>query len=252
MVMRFTIASVLLIIIGFIKKIRLPKMRDLPMFVASGISGVFLYSFLFNTGSVSVTAGVSSFIIAASPVFTLFLTRIFLKEAIKPICWIGVLISLCGLAAVTLTQITEITISIGLILVISASVSSGTYSAIVRSLTKKYTALETTTYSIIFGTIGTLFFLPDAVREIPDSTIFVNLLVVYMGVFPAALAYLTWGYALAKAAKTAHVTGFSYLIPFISAVISYVWLRETLSLFTFIGGMVIIAGMVLTNSFANK
>jgi len=70
-----------------------------------------------------------------------------------------------------------------------------------------------------------------------------------MGVFPAAVAYLAWSYALAKANKTANVTVFSYLIPFVSALIAYFWLKETLTIFVLIGGIVIIAGMLLTNIF---
>jgi len=118
-----------------------------------------------------------------------------------------------------------------------------------RILTKTYTALEATTYTIIAGTLGTLLFLPNAISEMPDSNLTVNLIVFFMGVFPAALAYLAWSYALSKAKKTAHVTVFSYLIPLISALLAFLWLGETISIFTFIGGLVIIAGMILTNIF---
>jgi len=252
MVMRFVAASVTLIIIGLINKIKLPTIKDIPMFVVSGISGVFLYSYLFNTGSVSVPAGVSSFIIASSPIFTLILTKIFLKEVVRPVCWFGVLLSFCGLAAVTLTQVSEFTFDIGVFLIICAALCSGVYSTVMRVLTKKYTAIEATTYTIIAGTLGTLLFLPTAIREIPDSNLSVNLLVIFMGVFPAAVAYLAWSYALSKAIKTAHVTVFSYLIPFISALIAYFWLREVLSVYVLIGGIVIIAGMLLTNIFDRK
>ena len=252
MVMRFSAASITLGIVGLIKRINLPKLKDVPLFIASGLSGVLLYSYLFNTGSVTVPAGVSSFIISSAPIFTLILTWIFLKETAKPLCLIGIAISICGLAAVTLFQTTEFTFDIGLILVILAAISSGIYSMIMRVLTKKYTALEATTYTIIIGTIGTLIFLPNAISEMPSSTLSVNLLVLFMGVFPAALAYLAWSFALAKAHKTVHVTVFSYLIPFISALIAFLWLHETLSLFTLTGGLVIIAGMIITNVFDKK
>ena len=252
MVLRFVAASITLGIIGLIKGMKLPKLKDLPYFAASGISGVFLYSYLFNTGSVSVSAGVSSFIIASSPVFTMVLAMIFLKETVKPLCWVGILVSCIGLAAVTLSQASEFSFSIGLLLVIGAAVSSGVYSAIMRAVTQNYTALEATTYTIIAGTLGTLLFLPTAIREIPESNITVNLVVLLMGIFPAAVAYLAWSYALSKAKKTAHVIVFSYLIPFISAIIAYIWLRETLSVLTLVGGLVIIGGMVLTNIFGRE
>ena len=252
MVMRFSVASVTLVVIGLLKGMKLPKLKDLPFFAASGLSGVFLYSYLFNTGAVSVSAGVSSFIISSSPVFTIVLARIFLKEVVRPVCWAGILVSCLGLAVITLTQTAGFSFNIGLLLVIGASVSSGVYSAIMRAVTQNYTALEATTYTIIAGTLGTLFFLPTAISEIPDSNVTVNLVVILMGIFPAAIAYLTWSYALSKAEKTAHVLVFSYLIPFISALIAYIWLRETLTVFTICGGLIIIGGMVLTNIFGKE
>jgi len=167
-------------------------------------------------------------------------------------CWVGMVVSLCGLAAVTLTQITEFTLDTGVMLVVLAALCSGTYSMIMRVLTKKYTALEATTYTIVAGTLGMLLFLPTVIDEIPRSNLTVNLIVLFMGIFPAAVAYLAWSYALSKARKTAHVTVFSYLIPFISALIAYVWLRETLTIYVLLGGIVIIGGMVLTNVFDRK
>ena len=249
MVIRFLVASATLILAGVIKKISLPKIKDIPMFIASGISGVFLYSYLFNTGLVTVSAGVSSFIISSAPIFTLIFTRVFLKELIKPICWIGVFISFCGLAAVTLTQASEFSFNIGVFLILCAAISSGVYSTVVRVLTKKYTALEVTTYTIITGTIGMLIFLPAAIREIPDSDFTANIIIIFLGIFPAAIAYLAWSYALAKALKAANVTVFSYLIPFVSVLIAYLWLGETLSIYALLGGLVIIIGMILTNAF---
>ena len=247
MLMRFSAATATLIIVGLVRKIRLPKMKDLPMFVASGLSGVFLYSFFFNTGSVTVEAGVSSFIIAASPVFTLCLARVFLKEVMRPMCWIGMGVSIAGLAAVTLTQTAGFVFNTGVLLMIAASVFSGAYSFVVRVLTKTYTALEVTVYTMIFGTVGMFAFLPDVIREVPESNLSVNLIVVFLGIFPAGIAYLAWGYALSKADKTAHVTVFSYLIPFVSTLIGFVWLRETLTAWALAGGLVIIAGMMMTN-----
>ena len=261
MLLRFTAASITLIIIGIIRKMRVPGLRDMPLFIASGISGVILYSYLFTTGSVTVVSGISSFIISTSPVFTLILSRIFLKEKVKLICWIGVAVSFIGLAAVTLTQITEFTFNLGVFLLICAAVSSGIYTIVIRKIsltspdTKEtpgnqkapYTALEATTYTILIGTISMVFFIPDVIREIPDSNLTVNLLVILMGVFPSGLAYLAWSYALATADKLAHITVFTYLIPFISALIAYFWLHETLTVYALIGGVIIIAGMLMTN-----
>lgn len=251
MLLRFTAASITLIIIGIIRKIRLPNKKDLPLATLSGLSGVFLYSLLFTTGSVTVIAGISSFIISTAPLFTLILSRIILKEKLKLICWVGVGVSFIGLAGVTLSQITEFTFNLGVLLLICAAISSAVYTIVIRRLTTKtttaYNALEVTTYTIVIGTIGMLIFIPYAIREIPESNVTVNLLVLLMGILPSAIAYLSWSYALAKAEKVAHITVFTYLIPFISALIAYFWLDETMSIYALIGGIVIIIGMLMTN-----
>ena len=247
MVLRFTTASITLIIVGAIKKIRLPKLKDMPWFLASGLSGVFLYSYLFNTGSQEVVAGVSSFIISSAPVFTLVLSRIFLKEKVKPISWIGIVISFCGLAAVTLSQVTDFAFNFYVFLIICCAVLFGFFNIIIRAITKKYTALEVTIYTVIVGTIATFIFIPHLLREIPNTTLSVNLLAILMGIFPSALGFLSWSYALATAKKVAHVTVFAYLIPFISMIVAYFWLGEILTIYALIGGVIIIAGMILTN-----
>jgi drug/metabolite transporter (DMT)-like permease len=252
MLMRFLAASVTLIVIGIIRNIKLPKIKDLPFFIASGFSGVFLYALFFNTGSVTVIAGVGSFIIASAPIFTLILSRILLKEIVKPICYIGVLVSFIGLAAVTLTQITEFTFNFGILLLTFAAICSSVYSIVVRNLSKTYSPLEITTFSIIIGTIAMLIFLPNVITEVPKTNLSVNILVILMGILPSALGYLTWSYALAKADKIAHVMVFSYLIPFLSAIIAYFWLGETLTIYALAGGIIIIVGMIITNVFGKE
>lgn len=252
MLLRFLLAVLILVVIGFIKKIRLPKLKDMPLIVALGISGVFLFNFFLNTGTINVVSGVSSFIVGTSPVFILILARIFLKEKVKPICWVGVSISFCGLMGVTLSQTIGFSFNTGILLLVGAALSGSILSITQRQLVKIYTTLEVTTYAIIVGTACMLVYLPDILREFPGSPWQFNLAIVYMSIFPAVLAYLTWGYALSKAEKTTHVTVFLYLIPFLASLIGFVWLNETFSLVSLLGGVVIVAGMVLTNVFGRS
>jgi len=247
MLFRFLFASITLIGIGIIKKIRLPKVKDLPMFAMGGFVGVFLYMLLSKQGAVYLEAGIGSFIVSSTPVFVLILSTLLLKEKAKRACWIGVAVSLIGLMIVALSQTSGFVPDIGLLFFLLATFATSLHNIIQRKITRKYTALEATTYSIIFATFCMLVYLPTLIREIPNSNLSANLLVVYLGIFPAALAYLSWGWALSKAKKTTYVTVFIYLIPLISSALAYVWLGETISLLTLLGGSVIIAGMVISN-----
>ena len=247
MLLRFLLASITLIVIGVLKKIRLPKKKDLPMFALGGFVGVFLYMLLSKNGAVHLEAGIGSFIVASSPVFVLVLSTLLLREKVKRACWIGVAVSFGGLVVVMLSQTSGLVPDIGVLLFLLATIATSLHSIIQRKITRTYTAIEATTYSIIFVTFFMLIYSPALIRELPSSNLSANLLAAYLGIFPAALAYLSWGWALSKAKKTTYVTVFIYLCPLVASVLAYFWLGETFSLITLLGGVVIIGGMVITN-----
>lgn len=248
MLFRFIAASATLIIAGMIKKIRLPEKKDLPMFALAGFVGIFLYMMFFNSGTVHVDSGISSFIIASAPIFAIIASRILLAEKVSKLCWLGVSVSLGGIAVITVSQTVDYAMNIGIVLLLLAAITSSGHNVIQRKLLKKYTALEATTYSITAATLVMLVFTPTLIRELPYSTAGVNLIVIYLGVFPAAIAYLFWGYALSKTAKTSHVVVFLYLIPFVALLLGYIWLDEVLSAWAVVGGVIIIIGMILANA----
>jgi len=247
MLLRFLVASLTLIMIAAVKKIKLPEKKDLPLFALGGFVGIFLYAWLFITGTDAVPAGVSSFLIASAPVFTALLSISILKEKVKLFSWIGMAVSLCGLLMITASQMHGFVMNMGVVLLVGASIATSVYTIVQRRLTKKYTPLAATVYTVCFGTLFMFVFLPGLLREMPGVPLTVNLIPVYLGAFPAAIAYLLWSYALSKAKSTAHVTMSLYLIPFLATLFAFLWLNERIALSAFIGGIVIILGMFIAN-----
>ncbi|MCL2753533.1 MAG: DMT family transporter [Defluviitaleaceae bacterium] len=252
MLFRFAVASLALLAVCVIKKTPLPKVRDLPLFALCGVVGVFLYMWLFNTGTDLVAAGISGFIIASVPVFTLILSIIFLKEKAKPMIWVGVITSFLGIVIIATTQMTDgFEINEGVWILLVAALVAGVFIVTQRLLLRKYSVLQATAYPIIIATVFMLIFLPDLLQELPNATSGASIVVVYLGVFPAAIAYLFWGYALANAQKTVHITSFLYLSPFLASIMAFIWLGERLPFLAIIGGAVVVGGMVITNTIKN-
>ena len=247
MVFRFLVASFVLLLYVIVKKVPLPKLKDLPMFMLSGFIGLFVYMWAFNTGTAHVVSGISGFIIASAPVFTLILSIVFLKEKSGFACWFGVLLSFSGIIIIAMTQITEMELNIGVWLLLLAAVATSVFNITQKKILKTYSTVQATAYTVIFGTVFMCIFLPDLLREAPYSTTFANIVVVYLGVFPAALAYFLWSFALSRAEKTVHVTSCLYLVPFLASLIAFFWLGETMPALAFVGGIVVIAGMGITN-----
>lgn len=248
MLFRFLVASATLICVMLVKKARLPAKEDIPYAMAGGAIGIFGYMLFFNMGTDMVKSGISSFIIATAPIFSMLLSAVFLKEKLTLRYAAGICVSAAGLLLIAVGQVRETALNFGILLLLAAAVFTSCYNIIQRKISYKYTPIECTSYSIVFATALMLVFSPELARDLPKAPILADLIIVYLGVCPAALAYLLWNYALGKAKKVTNVTDFLYLTPFLATSLSYIFLREALSALSFAGGAAIIAGMIIANS----
>jgi len=218
------------------------------MFALAGLTGIFLYMWAFNAGTALVPSGVAGFIIASCPVFTLIFAIIFLKERTTRWVWLGVAVSFVGVVVIAATQITErFALNLGIGLLLGAAVSTSIFFIIQKVLLKKYTIMQVTAYPILFGTAFMLIFLPSLLDQWGSAAPAAHITVVYLGIFPAAIAYFLWNYALANAQKTVHVTSMLYLSPFLASLMAFIWLGEHIPPLAYIGGVVIITGLIITN-----
>lgn len=159
---RFFFASLALLCIAAPKGFRLPARRDWPLFLASGASGFFIYMTLFCTGCLTVTSATSAIVIAVTPVATAFLARIIFKEKLAWIKWVAIGIEFVGILLLTLMD-GVLSINVGVIYLAGAAFMMSTFNLLQRRLTKDYSALDTTLYSILTGTLMLGIFLPSAV-----------------------------------------------------------------------------------------
>lgn len=252
MLFRYLIASIALIIVSISKGARLPDKKDLPIIFLSGFLGIFVYTWLFNIASITVKSGVSSFIISSTPIFTLILSVIFLKEKPSKQSIVGLFISFIGLFLISMTELISSNFSIDVLFLICCAILNSAYNILQRKLLTKYSALDAVTYAVVAGTVFMLIFTPTFITEAKQSTFEVNMYIIYLGLFPAAAAHYLWNTALSLADDTASVTSFQYSIPFISMILAYLWQGETISLLSLVGGLIIIFGMYVANRTIGK
>jgi len=245
-VFRFLIASAVLIAYCAIKRTPMPTKKHLPLFVLCGLM-LFIYMWAFNAGTDLVPSGISGFIIASAPVFTLILSIVFLRERASLKVWLGVLISFGGIIVIAATQMVGFSFNLGIWLLLCAAITTSTFIIIQRQLLKTYTVMQVTAYPIVIATVFMCVFLPSMITELPNASTSSIFVVAYLGIFPAALAYLLWAYALNKAQKTVHITSFLYLSPFLASVMAFLWLGEVIPPQAYIGGVIVICGMLLVN-----
>lgn len=139
----------------------------------------------------------------------------------------------------------SLSISKGIFWMLAAAILISMYNTIQRSLTKMFEPLLVTSYSFFSGTILLAPFLPEAVVQIRNASIFQIWLVIFLGAFPSAIAYLFWAKALALAPRTSNVSNYMFLTPFFALLLEYVVINDLPGIATFIGGGAIMASLIV-------
>jgi drug/metabolite transporter (DMT)-like permease len=104
-----------------------------------------------------------------------------------------------------------------------------------------------TTFGSVIGTIACLPFAGQLVTQVAAASSSSTLSLMYLGVFPTALAFTTWAYVLAR--TTAGKTGVTtYAVPALVVLMSWLALDEVPGALTIVGGVLCLAGVAITRS----
>ena len=247
-VLRYSFAFLMLVIFMVVKKIKLPKLKDFPMFFLAGGVGIAFHMITFNKGVSTLSSATSSILLACTPIFTSVLSVIFLKEKINLYCWISIFISFSGIIVLTLWE-GVFSFNEGIFWMLLAAFLLAVYNIMQKSFSDKYSGTEATIYSISAGAIVLMVYSPGSLREIPKMNINQFSVIFFMAFLATVVAYICWGKALEMADSAGEIANFMFLGPFISTLTGIIFLNEKLMLSTIVGGILILIGITGFNKF---
>jgi drug/metabolite transporter (DMT)-like permease len=216
--------------------------------------GVALNQSLFFNGLVLTTPVNAALIMTSNPIFVLIAATFLLKEKLSTRKVIGILLGLAG--ALVLIQMQEVkkeasNPSLGNLLVLINAISYGLYLMVIKPVMSKYKPVTVIKWVFTFGVLMVLPFGWNQLSEI-DLDMPANMWgsIAFVVFFTTFLAYLLSIFAL-KNVQASVVSSFIYLQPIITAILSFVFLKQTLNTVQILSGLTIFVGVYLV-SFSKK
>ncbi|MET8335688.1 DMT family transporter [Streptosporangium canum] len=243
---RLLAGSVVLGIIWLARREGLPPRAAWPGILGSGLLWFGLYMVVLNWGEQEVDAGTAAMVVNVGPMLIALLGGWLLKEGFPPRLLAGMAVSFAGAVVVGISMSDGGRASIvGVLLCLLAAVTYAGGVVCQKPALKHASAVQVTTFGCFVGTAACLPFAGPLVTEIAAAPLPATLNVVYLGVFPTALAFTTWAYALARttAGKMGATT---YVVPALVVLMAWAVLGEVPGWLTLAGGLLCLAGVAVS------
>jgi drug/metabolite transporter (DMT)-like permease len=242
---RLLVGSVALGVVLLARSWVRPTRREWLGLVIIGLLWFALYNVALNAGERRVDAGTAAMLIQLSPVLVAVLAAIFLKEKATVFLGIGLVVAFAGVVLIA-TSVSGHGDSdpFGVFLCLVSAAAYAVSLIFQKPLVSRLSAIQVTWTACTVGALACLPFADDLVRETADAGTSDVLWVVYLGVFPTAIAFSTYAFALSfMSAGSLSVT--TYLVPPITVLLSWVLLSEAPPAMAYVGGALALVGVAL-------
>jgi drug/metabolite transporter (DMT)-like permease len=244
---RYSLATLVLLAYCMLVRAPLPRRADLPALALTGLLCGTLYQLGFNFGMRSVSSGPAAVLVDTVPIFAALLGFFFLRERLAARAVGGIVLGFLGSALIAAGEAGAAGVFAfepGAVYLLFSSLAFSLGSVVQKPLLLRLPAVPVTAYYFVAATLGLCGFVPGLPASIASAPASANWALLYLALFPGALSFALWSYALARL-PVAQASSALYLVPVFTFPIAWAWMGEVPGALSFIGGAIALAGVLL-------
>ncbi len=248
---RLLVAALALGVLVALRHPALPKERtDWTLIAVSGVVWFGGYFIALNAGEGLVDAGTAAMLVNVGPILIAMFAGLFLGEGFPPRLVIGSVIAFSGtlvIGVATGAQAGQENAPLGVLLCLIAAVAYAIGVTVQKPALARVPALSVTAIACVIGAVVTLPFGPLLVEELASAPPDAIAWIVYLGIFPTAIAFTTWAFALNRT-TAGRLGSTTYLVPPVAIGLAWLMLDEVPPALAFVGGALCIGGVIVARS----
>lgn len=242
---RLVVGSLALGLLVLIRRDPLPRRRDLPALIVCGLLWFGAYNVLLNEAEHLVDAGTAAMLVNVGPVFLALLSGLLLGEGYPRRLLLGCAIAFAGAITIGLATSTRgVQAGLGAVLCIVAALAYAGGVTAEKPPLSRSSALTVTWLACSIGAIACLPFAPQLAHDVARADAGSLVWAIYLGLFPTAVGFSFWAYALART-SAGRMGATTYLVPPMAIVMGWLLLGEVPPWLALIGGIPCVAGVAI-------
>ncbi|MFT4415826.1 DMT family transporter [Fredinandcohnia humi] len=250
---RFGIAATFMIVLLVLQKeVNWNTLKENgKIYILLGVVGVFGFNTLFFLGMEYTSPLNAALIMGTNPLLTTVLAYLILKTPITARQIIGIFFALTGVLLVlskgSIEAISSLSNSMGDLLVFMGNFCWALYGVLGRKYVKNSSTMETTTYTMIVGSLCLILLsvLQPVTQPLSTVTLSAWGAVLFMAIFTSVLGYLWWNRAI-EVIGVGNTSIFFNLVPIVTMILSM--MTGTSVTISQIAGTILVIVGVLTSS----
>jgi drug/metabolite transporter (DMT)-like permease len=245
---RLAVAAAALTVLVVAKRRRAPHVptsrKSLMLIIVYAVLWLAGYTVVLNAAERHVDAGTAALLVNLAPLLVAFGAGMFLGEGYPRRLIVGSLVALGGVAVIAVGSTAHRDwIGVGLCVLAAVLYAAG---VLIQKVTlRRVDGLTAIWLGCLVATATLVPWTPQLIGELRLASVGALLGAVYLGLFPTAIGFTAWAYALRRM-DAGRLSATTYAVPAVSVLLSWLLLAEVPTVYGLIGGAICLVGVAIS------